>query len=229
MKYTLLLLDADDTLLDFKKTEAHALEATFRQYRLTYNEEIHTLYHTINHRLWRAFEEGAITKDQILRRRFRNLFAELGIEAALTGFEEEYQRALGQGGFLLPQALEVCRELSRDCRLYILTNGVEATQESRLTLSGLRPYLSGVFVSETTGYQKPQREYFDYVFSRISDFDKGRALMIGDSLSSDMKGGEGAGLATCWYNPEHAPNHTDVRVDYEIQELRQLYEIARGK
>ena len=129
-----------------------------------------------------------------------------------------------------PETVDVVIELGgEDAKILFLTNGVEATQESRLTLSGLRPYLSGVFVSETTGYQKPQREYFDYVFSRISDFDKGRALMIGDSLSSDMKGGEGAGLATCWYNPEHAPNHTDVRVDYEIQELRQLYEIARGK
>lgn len=147
----------------------------------------------------------------------------------LPGFEEEYQQALGQGGFLLPQAMEVCRRLSRDCRLYILTNGVEATQESRLTRSGLRPYLSGVFVSETTGYQKPQREYFEYVFSHIPRFDKNRALMVGDSLTSDMKGGEGAGLATCWYNAAHAPNNANVKIDYEIDDLRQLYDIVSGQ
>ena len=228
MKYSILLLDADETLLDFKMAEAHALEATFGQYGLFYNEEIHALYHTINHQLWRELEDGAITKDQILTRRFRNLFARLEIEDALPGFEEEYQRALGRGGFVLPQALEVCQELSRDCRLYILTNGVEATQESRLDLSGLRPYLSGVFVSETTGFQKPQKEYFDYVFSRIEVFDKSQALMVGDSLSSDMKGGEGAGLTTCWYNPAHAPNNTGVRIDYEIHDLWELCKIVKG-
>lgn len=228
MKYSILLLDADETLLDFKMAEAHALEETFRHYSLLYNEEIHALYHTINHQLWRDFEDGRITKDQILAQRFRKLFARLGIEDELSGFEEEYQRALGRGGFVLPQALEVCQELSRDCRLYILTNGVEATQESRLDLSGLRPYLSGVFVSETTGYQKPQKEYFDYVFSRIPGFDRSQALMVGDSLNSDMKGGEGAGLATCWYNPAHLPNEAGVRIDYEIHDLRELAKIVKG-
>ena len=228
MRYTTLLLDADETLLDFKQTEEQALRQTFQRYGLPFNEEIHAMYRTINHKLWTAFEDGFITKDQILKRRFRNMFTQMGIKDELTGFEEEYQLALGRGGFLIPQALEVCRQLSGLCRLYIVTNGVEATQNSRLDRSGLRPYLSGVFVSETTGYQKPQKEYFDYVFSEIPDFDRENTLMVGDSLNSDMKGGANAGLDVCWYNPEKKPNCVGVKVNYEISSLKELTDIVKG-
>lgn len=228
MKYTTVLLDADDTLLDFKRTEETALRETFLKYGLPYNDEIRAMYKTINHKLWAAFEEGAISKDQILARRFRNTFTQMGVKDELPGFEEEYQLALGRGGFLIPEAMEICRQLSAWCRLYIVTNGVEKTQNSRLDLSGLRPYLSDVFVSETTGFQKPQKEYFDYVFSRIPYFEKERTLMVGDSLNSDMKGGAGAGLDNCWYNPEKKPNYAGVPICYEITDLKELIDIVKG-
>lgn len=229
MRYTTLLLDADDTLLDFQKTEARALEETFFRYGLPFNEEIRTMYHTINHNLWEAFERGDISKQQILDRRFRNTFRQMGVKDELSGFEEEFQLALGRGGYLLPEAMEVCQELSQSCRLYIVTNGVAATQNSRLDSSGLRRYLSDVFISESTGYQKPQKEYFDYVFARIPDFDPETALMIGDSLTSDMRGGENAGLDTCWYNPTGKPNYAGIRITYEIKELRELIPIVQGR
>ena len=228
MRYTTLLLDADDTLLDFQKTEEYALSSTFEQYGIPFTEEVRSTYKTINHKLWAAFEAGEINKATILARRFRNTFAALGIQGEFEGFEKEYQLALGRGGFLIPEAMEVCQELSKICRLYIVTNGVQATQESRMELSGLLPYIQDVFVSETTGYQKPQREYFDYVFSRIPDFDPAQALMIGDSLGSDIKGGYNAGLDTCWYNPAGKPNGIKVPVTYEIKNLKELYAIVKG-
>lgn len=229
MRYTTLLLDADDTLLDFKKTEEQALRETFTAFGLPYNEEIRAMYGTINHKLWALFEKGEITKEEILRRRFRNTFAQMGVKDALVGFEEEYQLALGRGGFVLPEAMEVCRLLAGQCRLYIVTNGVEATQNSRLDRSGLRPYLSGVFISETAGCQKPQKEYFDYVAAHIPDWNPSQTLMVGDSLTSDMRGGENAGLATCWYNPDGKPNYAGIRIDYEITSLQELLEIAEGR
>ncbi len=201
---------------------------TFEKYGIPFTDEVRAAYKTINHRLWAAFEAGDISKDTILARRFRNTFMSLGIKGEFVGFEEEYQLALGRGGFLIPEAMEVCEKLSQDCRLYILTNGVQATQESRMELSGLLPYIQNVFVSETTGYQKPQKEYFDYVFSRIPDFDPAKALMVGDSLNSDIKGGIHAGVAVCWYNPEGKPNTAKVRLDYEIKNLKELYAIAKG-
>ncbi|MBR6526629.1 MAG: YjjG family noncanonical pyrimidine nucleotidase [Lachnospiraceae bacterium] len=228
MRYTTLLLDADDTLLDFKKTEEYGLSYTFEKYGIPFTEEVRTTYKTINHKLWAAFEEGEISKPTILARRFRNTFAALGIQGEFPGFEEEYQLALGRGGFLIPEAMEVCQELSKNCRLYIVTNGVQATQASRMELSGLLPYIQDVFVSETTGYQKPQREYFDYVFSRIPDFDPEKTLMIGDSLGSDIKGGHNAGLDTCWYNPAGKTNGIGVPITHEIKNLKELYAIVKG-
>ncbi len=228
MKYTILLLDADDTLLDFQKTEEHALSYTFEKYGIPFTEEVRTTYKTINHKLWASFEAGEISKSTILARRFRNTFVALGIRGEFAGFEEEYQLALGRGGFLIPEAMEVCQELSKICRLYIVTNGVQATQASRMELSGLLPYIQDVFVSETTGYQKPQKEYFDYVFSRISEFDPEQTLMIGDSLGSDMKGGSNAGVDVCWYNPTGKVNGSKVKLDYEIKNLRELYDIVKG-
>lgn len=228
MKYKILLLDADDTLLDFKKTEEYALSYTFEKYGISFTEQVRSTYKTINHKLWASFEAGEITKDMILARRFRNTFAALGIQGEFMGFEEEYQLALGRGGFLIPEAMEVCQKLSESCRLYIVTNGVQATQDSRMKLSGLLPYIQNVFVSETTGYQKPQREYFEYVFSRISDFDPTQTLMIGDSLGSDMKGGCNAGLDVCWYNPDGKPNGAKIPLTYEIRNLKELYDIVKG-
>lgn len=228
MKYTILLFDADDTLLDFQKTEEYALSTTFEKYGIPFTDQVRAAYKTINHKLWAAFEAGEISKSTILARRFRNTFATLGIQGEMAGFEEEYQLALGRGAFLIPEAMEVCRELSQTCRLYIVTNGVQATQESRMNLSGLLPYIQDVFVSETTGYQKPQKEYFDYVFSRIPDFDPAQALMIGDSLGSDMKGGRNAGVDVCWYNPTGKPNASKVPLHYEIKNLKELYAIVKG-
>ena len=228
MKYTILLLDADDTLLDFQQTEEYALSYTFEKYGIPFTDDVRATYKTINHKLWAAFEAGEIHKSTILARRFRNTFAALGIQGEFAGFEEEYQLALGRGGFLIPEAMEVCQQLSQTCRLYILTNGVQATQESRMELSGLLPYIQDVFVSEATGYQKPQKEYFDSVFSRIPDFDPARALMVGDSLNSDMKGGKVAGVDVCWYNSGAKPNGVRVPLDYEIRNLKELCDIVKG-
>lgn len=228
MKYTILLMDADDTLLDFQKTEEYALSSTFEKYGIPFTDEVRATYKTINHKLWAAFEAGEISKGTILARRFRNTFVSLGIKGEFAGFEEEYQLALGRGGFLIPEAMEVCRRLSKTCRLYIVTNGVQATQASRMELSGLLPYIQDVFVSESTGYQKPQKEYFDYVFSHIPDFDPAQALMIGDSLHSDMKGGQNAGIDVCWYNPADKPNGAKVKLNYEIKNLKELYGIVKG-
>ena len=227
MRYTTLLLDADETLLDFNKTEDQALCETFRYFDLPFDDGIKNRYKALNRELWAAFERGTVTKPQLRAQRFRRLFAWMGVKNAPAGFEEEYQLALGRGAFLLPKALEVCQNLSRCCRLYIVTNGVEATQHSRLKASGLSAFLDGVFVSEEAGFQKPQREYFDYVFSRIPDFDKVHTLIVGDSLHSDMQGGAAAGLDTCWYNPSGQDRETGIRICYEISSLEELYGIVR--
>lgn len=225
MKYTTLFFDADDTLLDFQECERSALEKSFQKHGLIFNEDIRRQYGDINRELWSSFERGEITKPQILATRFRRLFSELSIKGVSESFEEDYQHFLAANGCTIPGAAKLCRELSREFELYILTNGVAFTQKGRFEDSGLLPYLKGVFVSEAIGFQKPDREYFEAVLKQVAEQDKSRILMIGDSLNSDILGGIGAGLPTCWYNPKHKENDTAAKPDFEVanyEELRQI-------
>lgn len=225
MKYTTLFFDADDTLLDFKECEDSAFKKAFAKYGLAFSEEIKTRYLEINHALWAAFERGEIEKPQILRTRFRKLFAECGITGVSSSFEADYQNFLGSNGCTIAGAVELCRELSGQFEIYILTNGVSATQHGRLKDSGLLPYIKEIFVSEEIGFQKPALEYFDAVMERVPETDKSRILMIGDSLNSDILGGNRAGIPVCWYNPEHKENKTEARPDYEVDSYAQLRKI----
>ncbi len=227
MRYDTLLLDADNTLFDFEMDQHYAIIDTFSKYDIPYSQEAEELYSRINRAMWTAYENGEIPHHEIIERRFRCLFERMGYTGEYPGFEEEYQLALGRGGYLLPEALDVCRQLCEGGHhLYLATNGLEKTQNSRLDVSGLRPYLSGVFISDIIGSQKPQKSYFDYIAAHIPDWDSGRALMVGDSLNSDMRGGENAGIDTCWFNPERKVNTAGVKIDYEITNLADLISIA---
>lgn len=79
-----------------------------------------------------------------------------------------------------------------------------------------------IFVSEEAGYQKPRKEFFDYCFERIDKLNPERTMIIGDSLSSDIQGGDNAGIATCWLNLRNHSNNIGVKVDYEILQLKDL-------
>lgn len=227
-KYTTLLFDADGTLMDFKKTEAQALDQTFRKYGVHPTKEILDLYADINHGLWKDFEHGLIDKDTLVTSRFRLLFLELGLDIDGMAFESDYQPALGRGAFLIDGAYELCRALKPDFRLYIVTNGVSSTQYSRLSASGLDRLMDDVFVSEDAGAQKPQKDFFDYIAARIPGYNPGEALVIGDSLTSDIQGGINAGIDTCWYNPGRERNPLGICADYEIHTLEELPALLEG-
>lgn len=219
-------MDADETLLDFKKAEAQGLEHALRRHQLPFDEEILALYSGINKRCWEEFEQGMFDKNTLLVERFRRLFAALAITADPDAVRRTYHEELGKGGFLIEHAYEVCEELQKTHDLYIVTNGVAATQYSRFARSGLDRLVKGIFVSEEVGVPKPQKEYFDYVFAQIPGFQKKSALMVGDSLTADIRGGINAGLDTCWYNPGKKPVPADLKITYEIHDIRELLDIA---
>ncbi|MCK6256381.1 YjjG family noncanonical pyrimidine nucleotidase [Fictibacillus sp. KIGAM418] len=223
--YKTLLFDVDDTLLDFGAAESTALRMLCEEQLITFTSELETLYKKINQGLWQAFEEGEIERAEVLNTRFSLLLKEYGHEADGLLLEETYRRFLSEGNQLIEGALELITVLQDRFDLYIVTNGVSKTQDKRLRSSGLHPLFKGIFVSEDTGYQKPMKEYFDYVFARIPDFSLDQGLIIGDSLNADMKGGLLAGLDTCWFNPKKKTNHTDMVPTYEIQKLGELYQI----
>lgn len=223
--YQILLFDADDTLFDFSACEEKAFQLAFRQFGYPVNRKIYKLYEGINKGLWKQYEQGRIDKNTLIYSRFALLFQEIGIQDDGILFEDVYQELLGQQHFFIDGAQEVVQELYKSHDLYIVTNGITQTQLRRFRDSQIDRFMKKIFVSEETGYQKPRKEYFDYCFERIEGFDQKRTLIIGDSLSSDIRGGNNAGIATCWYNPGRHMNETDSRIDYEINDLRELLTI----
>lgn len=224
-KYQTLFFDVDDTLLDFGAAEKVALHMLFEEQNIPLTTEMEARYKKINDSLWRSFEEGKIDRDEIRNTRFSLFFQEYGqeIDGVLLG--NKYRSYLKEGNQLVEGAFELISDLKHQYDLYIVTNGVSDTQDKRLCSSGLHPLFKDIFVSEDTGYQKPMKEYFDYVFARVPNFSTEQGLIIGDSLSSDMKGGQTAGIDTCWFNPGMKTNDTKVRPTYQIQRLDELYRV----
>lgn len=224
--YRDILLDVDGTLLDFGAAEQVGIAAVLARYGFEADEDRIRLYHRINGAAWAAFERGEVTKERLVEERFETFFQELGKNVNGREAEDLYRSYLDQSAVLIDGAEDICRYLKeRGYGLYVVTNGTSTTQYKRLALSGLDAYMDGIFVSEDAGSQKPQKEYFDYCFARIPQADPSRMLLVGDSLTSDIKGGINAGVSTCWYNPAGLPEREDIRPDRQIRRLEELKEL----
>lgn len=226
MPYPYLLFDADNTLFDFDQAERNAHLLLCRAHGLAFSEEGYQLYHKCNADLWRDFDRGLCTKEYLLVERFRRYLAITGERANPEALNRDHLRALGEGAMLLPGAEELCRVLSRDHRLYLLTNAVASVQKARFANSAIAPYFQGAFISEEVGVGKPDPAYFDYVFHAVPGLARDNALVIGDSLTSDIQGANNAGLPCCWFNPKGQPRPQGLRIDYEIRALEELYAIV---
>lgn len=228
-KYKTLLFDVDDTLLDFQKAEKLALRMLFEERGIPLTKEVEAQYKKINKSLWDAFEEGEINRDEVVNTRFSILLKEYGEEVDGILFENNYRSYLEEGNQLMQGAFEFISQIQSEYDLYIVTNGVSKTQDKRLRNAGLHPLFQGIFVSEDTGFQKPRKEYFDYVFARIPNFAPEEGLIIGDSLSADIKGGYVAGIDTCWFNPEKKLNDSKIVPTYEVQNFEELYALLKQR
>ena len=217
-----VFLDLDDTILDFHAAERIALAKTLSHFGVEPTAAVVERYHIINRQHWERLERGELTRAQVQEGRFRVLFAELGREADPVAITRNYEKNLGIGHYFLPGALEAVQALSRHHRLFLASNGTASVQHSRLTSAGLYPYFEKVFISQEIGHNKPSKEFFQACFAQIPHFHRESAIMVGDSLTSDILGGVNAGIKTCWCNPEHLPGRADIRPDYEIASLSQL-------
>lgn len=226
-KYKVILWDLDQTLLNFDMAMNHALRVVFAQYGLEINKEIAARYEAINKSCWLRLELGELTKEQVTVGRFRILFEELGIDRVKPEeINADYQRELGNVFFYMDGAKELVTLLKeKGYRQYVVTNGVNVTQASKMKRSGLDQIMDGVFVSEVMGYPKPMKEYFDACFAALPDVSREECILVGDSLTSDMRGAENAGITSCWFNPEGREKDVDVRTDYEIRHLEELISI----
>ena len=217
-----LFLDLDDTILDFHKAERIAISKTIRDFGVEPTEEILARYHVINKWHWEQLELGKLTRAEVLENRFGMLFDQLGVAADKTACARAYEHNLSIGHYFLPGAEEAVEALSKKYRLFLASNGTASVQKGRMTSANLYRFFEKVFVSQEIGHNKPSKAYFDAAFAQIPGFDPGKAIIVGDSLTSDIRGGINAGIKTCWVNPTHAPGREDIRPDYEIEYLHQL-------
>lgn len=222
MEKKFLLFDMDRTLLDFAATERAALAKTFEAYGLPFSGEVYRWHLVHNARLWEDYEKGLIDRETVLYTRFANLFRHFGFAGDGVAFEDSYRENLSLGHDLTEGAFSTIQALSKTHALYIVTNGVAETQRRRLHDCGLEGYFLGLFISEEIGAQKPQKAFFDACFARIPGFDPALALIIGDSLTSDILGGNNAGIDACWFNPAGLENHTAAKAAAEIRSLPEL-------
>jgi 2-haloacid dehalogenase len=222
-KYDIFLFDADGTLFDYDMAEANALKIMFEYYGFNYSESIRLKYKEINSQVWKSYEKGEITKTELKTLRFAHLFKDIGVYYDVDNFNEIFLNELGKGSFLIEGALEICKEIiSCNKKIYIVTNGLITIQKARIEHSLIKEYISDFFVSEFIGFQKPHVLYFEYVFTHIPQVEKSRILIIGDSISADIAGGNNTGIDSCWFNKSGEINNTEIKPTYEIRKLSEL-------
>ena len=222
-----LFLDLDDTILDFRKAEYVAIGKTIGDFGVEPTDEVRKLYHEINKWHWEQLELGTLTREEVLVNRFGVLFEKLGKTVDAVACARAYEKNLSQGHWFLPGAEEAVDALSKKYRLFLASNGTASVQKGRMTSANLYRFFETVFVSQEIGHNKPSKAYFDACLSTISGFDKENAMIVGDSLSSDIKGGINAGIKTVWVNPDHK-DCGEIKPDYEIEYLHQLEALLEG-
>lgn len=218
-----LFLDADDTIFDFGAAQKAALEGAFGALGYPFDDELYEIYDKINISYWKMLERGETVKEKLIYDRFYDFFERTGINGDAIKTEYEYQERLGQQAFWWEGAKEGVAYLSKKYDVYITTNGHGDTQKSRIKLSGLDKFVKGVFISELIGYAKPQVEYYDYCLEK-SGADRETTLCIGDSLTSDIKGGINAGLKTMWCNFKNEETPL-LPIDYIVRDWKDICRI----
>ena len=217
-----VLFDLDDTLFDFHKAEKIALTKTLVHFGIDPTEETLALYSTINAAHWKRLELGEISREEVKVGRYRELLKTIGVECDPVKATAYYESMLAIGHYFMPGAPELLEELYRKYRLYIVSNGTAKVQEGRIGSSGIAKYMDGIFISQILGANKPDKQFFDICFAEIPDFSLSETVIIGDSLSSDIKGGINAGITTVWFNPKGIENDSDIKPDYTIKELSEV-------
>ncbi len=221
MKYSTLLFDLDDTLFDFRKTEAEALRCTLETLGIPFSPDHIQTYAACNQQVWKEFERGEISSEELRVKRFVLFFEKIGQTHDPQAASPVYLQNLALGAHLLPGAEALIRLLKPLCRLALVTNGIAQVQHSRLARSPLAEYFAGqIYISEEIGAAKPSSAYFDAVFAALGQPARASVLLIGDSLTSDMQGGLNYGMDTCWYNPRGAP--ASLPVTHQIRHLDEL-------
>lgn len=226
-RYKTLLLDADDTIFDFGAAERIAFYAVMEEAGLPANEEMYAVYSTINDRHWKALERGEITRAQVLHSRYAAYLEHFSLAGDPDELNGRYLQQLSRQAILFDDSMDAMRELARDHRIYIVTNGNAIVQRGRFVKSPVMQYVDGYFISGEIGYEKPTIQYFDAVFAAIPDFDRATTLLAGDSATSDLKGADNAGLDSCYVDRRGKPLPEGITPTYRVPDLTGLVKLLR--
>ncbi len=225
--FKVLLWDIDGTVLNFKLAQSRGMKSAFLELGLgELSDELVEEYSAINDKYWERLERGEITKAEVLTGRFEEFIALHDYDTDAVTLCNCYESKLVNTIVPIENSIELIEELSPVFNQYAVTNGAYSVQRKKLDDSGLADILDGDFISDEVGYEKPSKLFFDYVLDNILKVEKDEILIIGDSLTSDMLGGNNAGIKTCWYNPNHMPLNKPVHIDYEIHSLEEIKNIV---
>ena len=228
MAYTIALIDADNTLLDFSRSEHDALCDCLSMRGLPCHDHVIARYAAINDEYWKMLERGLVTREGLRVARFDTFFKEFGFDHDPRAMADDYMMRLATKAYLMDGALDFCTSLFGQCDLYLITNGNTLVQKGRFDPSPLAPLFKACFISEEMGCAKPEKAYFDMVTASIPNFDPARTIVVGDSLSSDIQGGINAGLDTCWFNPHRKPRPAHVPMTYMAHTFDEMLSIILG-
>lgn len=226
MKYELLLLDADDTLFDYKKGEEFAFFKSLEEFGISYEFDSYLdQYRSINSRIWKEFERKEITAEELKTERFKRLFEATGLDKNPADFSNTYLKNLSYATFLIPGVDELLNELSGNIRLAIITNGLTKVQRPRFDRSRIGHFIESYIISEEIGLQKPDPAIFKYTLDKLDHVRKESVLIVGDNINSDILGGITFGIDTCWYNPANQPVPNGIHPTYLIHDIRDIKSI----
>jgi len=209
-------------LFDYDKAEGVALRSTFEALGFAYEAPYAQVYRRINGDIWLDFENGKISQERLRTKRFELLFDAIGIDCDPGEFSKRYLANLALGTVLIEGAEDVVKSLYGRVGLLLITNGLADVQRPRFARSAVGQYFSDVVISEEVGVAKPDTAIFEVAFAKMGLPRKEEVLIVGDSLTSDIKGGHNYGIDTCWFNPKRKPSHSGVVAHYEIGELHEL-------
>lgn len=223
-----ILLDLDDTILDFHKAEASAIRKTLIDMDLAATDKVAAEYSRINAAQWALLEKKVFTRDEILHRRFDLLFDYLGVTRDSDRMLSIYERYLSQGHYFIDGAEDILGALKDEYRIYLVSNGTLAVQRGRIKSAKIAPYFDDIFISEKIGCDKPSAQFFEICFKTAGNIRRCNTVIVGDSLSSDILGGINAGIRTIWYNPAHKAIKDGIVPDYQIDTLYALIPLIKS-
>lgn len=219
-----ILIDIDNTLLDFNESSKECIRQAFKEQKLPFDDNTFPVFKKINDGLWLKIEKGELDREGLHKIRFNLVLDALGLKGDGPLIEKRFREILFDTAVAVDGAVDILKYLSEKYNVYAASNAIYLQQINRLTKTGMIGYLSDLFISEKLGVTKPTKEFFDACIigakAKIEE-----TVMIGDSISADIVGAKEYGLKTIWYNHNNEPKENGKIADFIVDSLEEIKNI----